>query len=74
MPLKGRLTDCEKHRIIAGLAGGLSILDLSKELGRDRRIVESYVKSPNTKSRKDKGEKKKNFTYRGQGKNTQATN
>ena len=55
MPLKGRLTDSEKHRILAGLADGLSVLDLAKELGRDRRIVESYIKSPNIKARKDKG-------------------
>ena len=34
MPLKGPLTDCEKHGIIAGLAGGLSVLDLAKKLGR----------------------------------------
>ena len=59
MPLKGRLTACENHKIIAGLAGGQSVLDLAKELGRDRRTVESYVKSPNTKARKDKGKRRK---------------
>jgi len=59
MPLKGRLTDSEKQRIIAGLAEGLSVLDLAKELGRDRRTVESYVKSPNIKERKDKGKRRK---------------
>ena len=59
MPLKRRPTDCEKHRIIAGFAGRLSVLDLAKELGRDRRTVESYVKSPNTKARQDKEKRRK---------------
>ena len=58
MPLKGRLTDSEKQRIVAGLANGLNVLELAKKLGRDRRTVESYVKSPNIKARKDKGKRR----------------
>ncbi|MEM9078998.1 MAG: transposase [Bacteroidota bacterium] len=58
MPLKGRLTDSEKQRIVAGLANGLCVLDLAKELGRDRRTVESYVKRPNIEARKDKGKRR----------------
>lgn len=55
MPQKRRLTDAEKHRIIAGLAEGLTLQDLTKELGRDKRTLVSFVEKPAIAPRKDKG-------------------
>ena len=51
----GRLTATERQRIIAGLAEGVTLLDLAKELGRDKRTLEAFIKKPDTKLRKDKG-------------------
>ena len=59
MPKKGRLTASEKDRIVAGLSERKSLVDLAKELGRDRRTLSSFVKNPNTKSRKDKDLRRK---------------
>ena len=56
---KGRLTASEKDRIVAGLSGRKSLVDLAKELGRDRRTLSSFVKNPNTKSIKDKDSRRK---------------
>lgn len=58
MPKNGRLTAPEKNRITAGLAEGLTILQLSEELGRDKRTVASFVEKPKISPRKDKGKRK----------------
>ena len=42
---------------------GLNVFDSAKELGRYRKTVESYMKSPNVKSRKDK-EKRRQISSR----------
>ena len=55
MPKKGRLTAPEKHRIVTGLAEGLTLFDLAKELDRDKRTLASFVEKPNATPRKDKG-------------------
>ena len=55
MPKKGRLTVPEKHRIVTGLAEGLTLFDLAKELDRDKRTLASFVEKPNATPRKDKG-------------------
>lgn len=55
MPRKGRLTAAEKTRIVSGLQEGLSLLEIAKEMGRDKRTLMSFVKNPSTKQRKDKG-------------------
>ena len=55
MPKNGRLTAAERQRIVAGLAEGLTLLDLAKELGRDKRTLVSFVEKPDTAPRKDKG-------------------
>ncbi|XP_076048296.1 uncharacterized protein LOC143029529 [Oratosquilla oratoria] len=55
MPRNVRLTATEKQRIVAGLAEGLTLLDLAKELGRDKRTLASFVEKPSTTPRKDKG-------------------
>ena len=47
-----RLTVIEKERIVAGLAKGLSLIDLAKEPERDRKTLFSFVE--NTKPRHDK--------------------
>ena len=58
MPEKPRLAAAEKKRIVAGLAERLSARDLANELGRDFRMVMSFINNPETKPRKDKGNRK----------------
>ena len=58
MPKNGRLTATESQRTVAGLAEGLFLLNLAKELGRDKRTLESFIKKPDTTPRKDKGTKR----------------
>ena len=55
MPKKGRLTLIEIQCIVAGIAEGLTLLDLAKELGRDKRTLDSFMENPNVTPRKDKG-------------------
>ena len=55
MPKPGRLTTTERRKIVAGLAEGRNLLDLAKELGRDKRTLVSFVENPDTKSGRDKG-------------------
>lgn len=55
MPPQRRLTAPEKTRIIQGLAEGLSLVHLAKELGRDARTLKSFTQNPTTKARRDKG-------------------
>ena len=56
------MTVIEKQLIIAGLAKGLTLLDLPKELGRDKKSLFSFVERPNARPRKDKGHYKKYFS------------
>ena len=55
MPKNVRLAPFEKHTIIAGLAEGLTVLHLAKELRKDKRNLACFVKKPSTTPRKDKG-------------------
>ena len=49
-----QLAYIEKQKILADLAEGLVLLDLAKELGRNKRALVSYVEKQNTTPRKDK--------------------
>ena len=55
MPKNERLTCTKKQRVVAGLVGGLILLDLAKDLIKDKRILVSCIEKPNTTPRKDKG-------------------
>ena len=54
MPKNGQLTYTEKQRIVTGFAEGLILLDLAKELGRNKIALFSYVDKHNTTPRIDK--------------------
>ena len=43
------MTANEKQQIVAGLVEGLTLLDLAKDLGRDKRTLVSFSKTHNTK-------------------------
>ena len=58
MPVNSRLTTAEKNRILAGLVEGLMLLELAKELQRDKRTLVSIVIKPTTNPRKDKGSRR----------------
>ena len=51
----GQLTYTEKQRIVTGFAEGLILLDLAKELRRNKKTSVFYVEKHNTTPRKVKG-------------------
>ena len=53
MPVNSSLTTAEKVRVLAGIAEALLLLELAKELHRDKRILLSFVNKPTTTPRKD---------------------
>ena len=53
MPKNGQLIYTKKQGIVADFAEGLILLDLDKELGRNKITFVSYVEKCNTTTRKD---------------------
>lgn len=51
MSLKQCLAVTEKPQIVLGLAEGLSLGELAKELGQNIRTLKSYVEKPLTKTK-----------------------
>ena len=55
MPQNEQLTYTEKQRILAGLAEGQILLNLAKQLGRNKRTLVTNVEKCKTTPRKYKG-------------------